>query len=145
MLSEHSTSPAWSAIDQNEKTISSADYKGKWLLLYFYPENDTPGCTLEACGFRDQFDVLSKRISILGVSADNPESHIKFIQKYSLPFPLLADTDKKLIATFGVGTDFPKRVSFLINPDGVIIKIYHGFDAEKHALDIAKDLDVLGA
>lgn len=145
MMHVDSASPAWSGLDQDGKTRSSADYAGTWLLLYFYPKDDTPGCTIEACGFRDDYASLSGRISIVGVSKDDAESHRAFIKKFSLPFPLIADTDKRMIADFGAdGVVFPKRVTFLIDPTGIIKKIYHGFDAKDHSKDIAKDLKELG-
>lgn len=142
MIHEGHSAPEWHGIDQDGKPVSSADYAGQWLLLYFYPEDDTPGCTLEACGFRDSFASLSERITIVGVSADSPESHRAFIKKFTLPFTLIADTDRALITAFGTnGTDFPKRTSFLIDPANVIRKIYHGFDAKDHAAAVGKDLE----
>ncbi len=143
MLTENSPAPAWQSQDQNGKAISSADYAGKWLLLYFYPKDDTPGCTLEACGFRDSYASLKDRIAIVGVSADSTDSHQAFIQKFQLPFALIADTEHSLIQTFGAdGVTFPKRTTFLIDSDNIIRKIYHGFDAKDHAAVISKDLDI---
>ncbi len=97
-LTPDSPAPAFTAIDQHGARHTLQDYAGKWLLLYFYPKDDTPGCTIEACGFRDNFSQLQKEIDVVGVSADSPESHKEFIKKYDLPFTLLSDTDKKLIA-----------------------------------------------
>jgi thioredoxin-dependent peroxiredoxin len=143
MLQENSPAPAWQSTDQNGKTVSSADYAGKWLLLYFYPEDDTPGCTVEACGFRDSYASLKDRIAIVGVSADSAESHQAFIQKFQLPFTLIADTERTLIQAFGAdGVTFPERTTFLIGPDTIIRKIYHGFDPKNHADIISKDLEI---
>ncbi len=146
MLTEGSFSPAWQSKDQHGKIISSLDFHGQWLLLYFYPKDDTPGCTAEACAFRDSYASLKDRIAIVGVSADSTESHQAFIQKYQLPFILLADTDRTVIDAFGAnGVTFPKRVTFLIDPKNIIRKIYHGFDAVSHAEHVETDLEALGA
>jgi peroxiredoxin Q/BCP len=144
MLTVGSLSPAWTAVDQDGKARSSADYLGSWLLLYFYPKDDTPGCTIEACGFRDAWHRLSTVVRIVGVSSDSSECHQKFITKYSLPFPLLADTDAVLRSAFKAdGTQYPKRVTFLIRPSGHIEKVYEGFDCQNHADDIERDLVAL--
>jgi peroxiredoxin Q/BCP len=141
MVTVGSLSPAWTSVDQDGATRSSSEYRGKWLLLYFYPKDDTPGCTIEACGFRDAWCRLSSLVHILGVSSDSSESHRKFITKYSLPFPLLADTDGALRAMFKAdGTQYPKRVTFLIRPSGHIEKVYEGFDCNNHASTIERDL-----
>ena len=146
MLTLDSPAPAWSGKDQNDKTRSSAEFAGSWYVLYFYPKDSTPGCTKEACGFRDRFNELSKRLTIVGVSADSVASHQKFIKKYSLPFTLIADTDKTIITAYGAnGLFFPKRVTFLIRPDGTIAKVYKDIDCVIHAAEIEQDLTALGA
>jgi peroxiredoxin Q/BCP len=133
--------PAFSAYDQHGTMHALEDYHGKWLLLYFYPKDDTPGCTKEACGFRDHFAELKNLVMVLGVSKDSAESHEKFVQKYTLPFPLLTDSDQKLIATYGAdGVALPKRVSFLINPEGAIAKIYDKVDCDAHAAQVLEDI-----
>lgn len=119
--------------DQNGKEIKSSDYIGKKLVLYFYPKDSTPGCTAEACNLRDNFSELRKSgYEILGVSTDNEKSHQKFIEKYELPFPLIADTDKKLVNEFGVWGEKTMagrkymgvfRTTFLINDSNIIEKI----------------------
>lgn len=119
--------------DQDGKTINASDYKGSKLVLYFYPKDNTPGCTAEACSFRDNFSQLRKAgYQILGVSVDDEKSHRRFIEKQQLPFPLIADTDKKLVEAFGVwgektlaGRKYMGtfRTTFLINESGVIDKI----------------------
>lgn len=133
--------PSWACIDHEGSTRTSAEFVGSWLLLYFYPKDDTPGCTIEACGFRDAWDRLSSAIQILGVSADPPESHRAFREKFSLPFTLLSDTEGLLRSAFQAdGSVYPKRVTFLINPSGHIEKVYEGFDCQTHTGDIDRDL-----
>lgn len=117
-------------LDQDGKEIKAADYSGKKLVLYFYPKDNTPGCTAEACNLKDNFAELRKKgFEILGVSIDAASSHKKFIEKYELPFPLVADTDKKLVEAFGVwaqkklaGREYMGilRTTFIINDKGVI-------------------------
>lgn len=144
MLHEGDTSPAWNGKDQNDTERSSLEFKGSWLLLYFYPKDDTPGCTTEACSFRDSYAQLSERIAIVGVSKDSADSHRAFIEKYQLPFTLIADTDGTITTLFGTdGTDYPKRTTFLIDPSGSIQKIYQGFDCATHVQDVIKDLGLL--
>jgi len=128
--------------DQEGKTQSLSDYKNQWVLLYFYPKDFTSGCTKEACEFRDKFEKLKSLVNIIGVSADSPESHEKFAEKYTLPYTLLSDTDRKVINLYGAtGFIFTKRVSFLINPKGVIEKVYNNVDPKTHALQIIADLE----
>lgn len=120
--------------DQTEKLIKASDYAGKKLVLYFYPKDSTPGCTAEACNFRDNFYELKKEgYEILGVSVDDEKSHQKFIEKQELPFPLIADTDKKLVELFGVWAEKTLagrkymgtlRTTFLVNEDGKITAIF---------------------
>lgn len=135
--------PDFTAPDEHDSIHALGEYEGRWLLLYFYPEDDTPGCTTEACGFRDAFDALKEKVAIVGVSADSSESHRRFIQKYSLPFTLLADTNKKIIDAYGAnGLFFKKRVSFLIDPQGIIRKIYDSVKPEQHAQEILRDINL---
>ncbi len=145
MLKVGSSAPAWQGLDQDGVERSSDAYKGKWVLLYFYPKDDTPGCTKEACGFRDGFATLRKRIEIVGVSADSVESHQKFAQKYRLPFTIVADPSRTIIKAYGAdGIIMAKRTSFLIRPTGEIAKIYLKVDPEKHPEEIDSDLNTLG-
>lgn len=136
--------PDFTANGQDGKKHSLSDYKNQWLLLYFYPKDFTPGCTVEAEKFQDNFDELKKRAVIIGISADTIDSHKNFCDKYGLQFTLLSDTDKKIIDDYGAnGLIFARRVSFLINPDGKIVKIYDKVSPEAHAAEILKDLNLL--
>lgn len=140
-LSVGTPAPDFSARDQDGMERKSEDYKGKFLLLYFYPKDNTPGCTKEACSMRDEYDDLKKYVHIIGVSADSGESHRKFIQKYRLPFPLLSDEEKKLIKAYGAdGFLFSKRVSFLISPEWKILKIYEKVVPADHSREVLADM-----
>jgi thioredoxin-dependent peroxiredoxin len=127
--------------DQNGKVWKLSDDIGKKVvLLYFYPKDETPGCTTEACGFRDSIDSLkADNVEVVGVSFDSGESHLKFISKHNLNFPLLADTDGKIADAYGVrmnGRSMAKRVSFLIGLDGKIVHVTDSPDAEKHLTEM---------
>jgi thioredoxin-dependent peroxiredoxin len=127
--------------DQDGKTWKLSDDVGKKIvLLYFYPKDDTPGCTKEACGFRDSIDSLkADNVKVVGVSFDSGESHVKFISKYKLNFPLLTDSDGKIADAYGVrmnGRSMAKRVSFLIGLDGKIVHVTDSPDAEKHLTEM---------
>ncbi|HRH24504.1 MAG TPA: thioredoxin-dependent thiol peroxidase [Candidatus Paceibacterota bacterium] len=142
--------PTFSLPDQDGKVRTLADYAGKWVLLYFYPKDDTPGCTIEACTIRDQFQDFKKiKAVVLGVSTDSIASHKKFVDAYELPFTLLADVDKKLVNKYGVwgeknmmGRTYmgTKRTSFLISPEGKIAKVYENVKPPKHAAEVLSDL-----
>ena len=132
--------PAFALKDQEGREHTLSDYRGAWVLLYFYPQDDTPGCTLEACTIRDEFPQFQKiQARVLGVSADSVESHKKFAEKYHLPFTLLADEEKKAVEAYGVRG----RTSFLINPEGTIVKVYENVKPEGHAAEVLKDLHEL--
>ena len=145
-LKEGDKAPDFQGVDQNEKTISLSDYKGKKLILYFYPKDDTPGCTAEACNLRDNFSVLKKEgFELLGVSPDDPKKHKKFIDKYSLPFPLIADTEKEILNAYGVwgpkkfmGREYDgvHRTTFVIDEAGKIEKIIAKVNTKAHAEQI---------
>ena len=140
----------FSLLDQNGIRHSLADYAGKFVLLYFYPKDDTSGCTIEACSFRDNLDSLKKLdVVVLGVSGDDVESHTKFVKKFNLNFPLLADVDNEVGKAYGVygeKTLFGKlimgyhRQSFLINPAGEIVKHYDKVKPEEHVAEIILDV-----
>lgn len=136
--------PTFTLADQDGTLHTLEEFRGKWILLYFYPKDDTPGCTLEACGLRDNFETLAKYLTIIGVSGDSITSHKKFADKYDLPFLLLADTDKSLSENYGTnGLLFPKRTSFLIDATGVIVKIYENVNPNMHAKEIVSDITEL--
>ena len=140
-LSPNQTAPSFTALDQNGQTQTLKKYLGSWVLLYFYPKDDTPGCTTEACSFRDIYSELKQKMILLGVSGDTQASHQKFAQKFQLPFPLLVDDDKKIVKAYGAdGLVFPRRVTFLIDPKGLIYKIYEKVDVNGHAQQILADL-----
>jgi thioredoxin-dependent peroxiredoxin len=126
--------------------FSLADYRGKRVILYFYPKDDTPGCTKEACSFRDGFAKFqSAGLTVLGCSVDSTEAHKKFIKKYNLPFPLLLDPDKKIATAYGVANGIPilgldKRVTYVIDEDGKIFKVYPNVDPSIHAGQILADM-----
>lgn len=133
--------PDFRAPDQEGKIHELDEYAGQWLLIYFYPKDDTPGCTTQACGLRDNFAMLQKLVRVVGVSADSIVSHKKFATKYHLPFTLLADPQKEIITAYGTdGLIFAKRTSFLINPEGKIAKVYEKVNPELHASEIISDL-----
>jgi peroxiredoxin Q/BCP len=139
--------------DQDGVIRKLSDYKGKWVLLYFYPKDDTPGCTIEACSLRDNFHQLEKwGVQILGVSKDSVKSHKKFEEKYKLNFPLLSDESVEIIKAYGawgkkkfMGREFEGtlRKSFLIDDKGEIKKIYENVNPTKHAGEILADLELL--
>ena len=141
--------PDFLLVDQYSKTHKLLDYRGKWVVLYFYPKDDTPGCTKEACHFRD--DVLKIRklnAEILGVSVDNQASHAKFAEKHGLPFPLLSDRDGRVAqnynALWSLGPiKVARRHSFIIDAEGKIAKIYRDVDPDTHSNEIILDLERL--
>lgn len=138
--------PAFTATATDGSTIRLADLKGKSVVLYFYPRDDTPGCTKEACAFRDAYAQFQKKgATVLGVSADTVKSHGKFTTKFKLPFPLLADEDKSIVQAYGVwgektfmGRKFMgiRRMTFLIGPDGRIRAVWPKVKPEEHAAEV---------
>lgn len=145
-LTEGEKAPAFSGRDQDENKISLADFKGKKIVLYFYPQDDTPTCTLQACNLRDNYSLLQKKgFVVLGVSPDDEKKHKKFETKYGLPFPLIADTAHKIIDKFGVwgekqlyGRTYMglHRTTFLIDEKGIIRKIFLKPKSKKHTEEI---------
>lgn len=143
--------PVINAMDQNGNMISLADFKGSKVILYFYPKDDTTGCTAEACNLRDNYDnLLEKGFKIIGVSADSAASHKKFAGKYNLPFPLIPDTDKKIINDYGVwgkkklyGKEYDGiyRTTFIISEDGIIMKIFDKVDTKQHTDQILAEIE----
>ena len=147
-LTEGKKAPAFKGKDQNGKPVSLADYKGKKVVLYFYPEDDTPTCTVQACNLRDNFGLLKKQgFIVLGVSPDEEKKHKKFEAKYDLPFTLIADADHKIIDSYGVWGEKQMygrtymglhRTTFLIDEKGVIRKIFLKPKSKQHTEEILK-------
>ncbi len=134
--------------DQDGNMHELKDYAGKWLVLYFYPEDDTSGCTTEACNFRDAREVIASLsgAEVVGISKDTVESHKKFVDKYGLNFTLLSDTTHHVMKAYDSwGVMMAKRNTFIINPDGKIVKEYKGVEPSEHAAEIIKDLEQLQA
>jgi thioredoxin-dependent peroxiredoxin len=145
--------PNFSLRDQDKVTRTNADYAGKWLVIYFYPKDDTPGCTIEACSFRDKStELIEQGITIIGISKDSPGSHKKFAAKYHLNFTLLSDPTKEIIGAFGalgpmkfMGKAYMGilRTTFLIDPAGIVRKVYENVIPEEHAQSILNDFQQL--
>jgi peroxiredoxin Q/BCP len=147
-LKEGDKTPAFEGKDQDGKTVKLSDFAGKKLVLYFYPKDDTPGCTAESCNLRDNYEMLlAKGYAVLGVSADDEKSHQKFIKKYDLPFSLLADTEKVIHEQFGTWGEkkmYGKtymgtlRTTFVINEKGIIEEVIEKVDTKDHVKQIVK-------
>lgn len=145
-LKEGDPAPSFSANDQNGKLVSLSDYKGKDVILYFYPKDDTPGCTTESCNFRDNYQsLLSKGFDVIGVSVDDEKSHQKFVSKYQLPFTLISDTDHRIVEAYGVWVEknlYGKkymgtaRKTFLIDKEGSIKKIIDKVDTKNSSQQV---------
>lgn len=142
--------PDFSLYDQDGKQHSLSDYRGKKVLIYFYPKDDTPGCTTEACSFRDSYEALKlSGLVVLGISKDSVSSHKKFADKFKLPFPLLADEDTSVCQLYGVwglkkfmGREYMgiERQSFLIDEGGKIVKVYEKVKPQEHVTDVQRDI-----
>jgi peroxiredoxin Q/BCP len=149
-LKEGDKAPVFTAHTNGGGKVSLVDFKGKNVILYFYPRDDTPGCTKEACAFRDHFAEFKKKGAVvLGVSTDPVKAHEKFVEKYKLPFTLLADEDKKIVQAYGVwgqksfmGRKYlgTHRVTFLIGPDGRIKNIWPKVKPEEHAAEVLAEM-----
>ena len=145
-LTPGDAAPEFRLQDQNGEWHTLADYRGRWVVLYFYPKDDTPGCTKEACAFRDNIFAFEEiGATILGVSLDDVASHEAFAEKYSLPFSLLSDADAGTATDYGVlkkivGFRFARRESFIIDPDGNIARHYRKVDAASHSEEVLADL-----
>lgn len=141
--------PDFRLLDQNGKTHTLADFRGKWLVLYFYPKDDTPGCTEQACKFRDDLHQLTALgAQVVGVSVDDTASHAEFAKKYNLPFPLLADNKAETAARYDSLTNlgiikFAKRNTFLIDPQGRIAKVYLSANTSRNSIEVIEDLKKL--
>jgi len=138
--------PSFSMQSQEGRTYTLGDYKGKWVVLYFYPKDDTPGCTKEACSFRDHYSKYQKLgIQVFGVSIDNTDSHDAFASKFHLNFPLLADTDKKVSLAYGAfgNGKYSDRYTFVIKPDQTIGHIFKKVNVEAHADEVLAAIEKL--
>ena len=146
MLNTGDLAPDFKLLDQNGNELSLQSFKGKKVVLYFYPKDNTPGCTTEACGFRDVYDyILAKSAVVIGISADSVESHKKFKEKHDLPFYLLSDPDHRVLQLYGswgeksqYGRKFMgiKRMTFVIDENGIIIKVFPKVTPKEHATEI---------
>jgi peroxiredoxin Q/BCP len=153
ILEEGQKAPAFKGKDQNGATVSSAEFKGKKLVLYFYPQDNTPTCTVQACNIRDNFTILKKKgINIIGISPDDVNKHKKFEEKYDLPFTIIADTEHSIIDKFGVWGEkqlYGKkylglhRTTFLINEKGIIKKVIVKPKSKQHAEEILEAWDAI--
>lgn len=140
--------PSFTAVNEKGETVNLSDFRGKKVVLYFYPKDDTPGCTAEACNLRDNYNVLlNKGYVVLGVSPDDAKSHTKFIGKYNLPFSLLADTDHSIAEAYGVWVEKNMygrtymgiaRTTFIINEEGLIEEVIEKVDTKNHFDQIVK-------
>lgn len=145
------TAPDFTLYDQHNIAHTLSQYRGKWVVLYFYPKNNTHGCTTQACSFRDNMNrIIHKKAVIFGISVDNKKSHTKFAEKYNIPFSLLSDTSKQVTKKYGALLNLfvikvAKRYSFIISPNGDIAKIYKNVDPEQHVKQILLDLGNLQA
>jgi thioredoxin-dependent peroxiredoxin len=137
-LSVGETAPNFTVKDTNGNTVSLSDYTGKPVVLYFYPKDDTPGCTKEACSFRDNYtQYITRGISVFGVSMDDEASHQQFTEKFNLPFPLLADTNGAITKAYDVdGGGYSKRVTYVIDESGKIGQVFESIQTATHATDI---------
>jgi thioredoxin-dependent peroxiredoxin len=150
MLKVGSKAPDFILSDAEGKKVSLSDFKGKKIVLYFYPKDDTPGCTKEACSFRDVYDrILAKGAVVIGISADNAESHKNFKKKYNLPFHLLSDEEHKIIETYGAWGDksFQGKISkgiirstYIIDEKGVILEVFPKVTPDNHAAEVMEAL-----
>jgi len=145
-LADGSVAPSFRLQDQNSAWVNLADYKGKWVVVYFYPMDDTPGCTTEACTFRDDIFAFRRMgVSVLGISVQGVASKKEFAEKYSLPFPVLADEDKAVAKAYGVLSMFriASRETFIVDPQGKIAKHYPDVDPKTHSAQLQADLRAL--
>lgn len=142
--------PDFALLDQHGEMHGLEQYRGRWLVLYFYPKDDTPGCTTEACEFRDDIHILERMgVSVVGVSLDDVDSHQEFAEKYHLPFTLLSDADGEVARRYGALTSlgfirFAKRHTFIIDPAGRIARIYRSVSPRRHSDEVIADLKALG-
>ena len=154
LLKEGQIAPPFSTqmvTGDQQAPVSLSDFHGRKVILYFYPKDETPGCTKEACAFRDGYSRFSNAgLTVLGCSVDSADAHKKFIQKYSLPFSLLLDPDKKIATAYGAANGIPvlgldRRITYVIDEKGNVLKVYPNVDPSTHAIEILNDLGVADA
>jgi peroxiredoxin Q/BCP len=154
LLKEGQIAPPFSTemvTGDQQAPISLSDFHGRKVILYFYPKDETPGCTKEACAFRDGYSRFSNAgLTVLGCSVDSADAHKKFIQKYNLPFSLLLDPDKKIATAYGAANGIPvlgldRRITYVIDEKGNVLKVYPNVDPSTHAIEILNDLGVADA
>jgi len=153
-ISSGKQAPDFALPDENNDVRRLSDFRGRTVVLYFYPKDDTPGCTTEACNFRDDYSAyINADVIILGISPDTTQSHGKFKEKFKLPFPLLADRDHKTCQKYGVwgpkkfmGRDFEGvlRTTFLIDPNGKISKVFEKVKPSEHSVEVLAEIKALG-
>lgn len=151
LLKEGDKAPFFSGKNQNGDTITLDQFKGKKLILYFYPKDNTPGCTAESCNLRDNYeDLLGKGYEVVGVSPDSEKSHQNFISKHELPFQLIADTEKEILTTYGAwglkkmyGKEYEGvlRTTYVISEDGTILKVFNKVKTKEHVDQILKEME----
>lgn len=145
-VGEGQIAPAFKLQDQHGKWHELSQYQGQWVVLYFYPKDDTPGCTQEACAFRDDVIKLHQAgAQVLGVSLDDVKSHAMFAEKYHLPFPILSDNTQQMAKTYGVltsklGFTYARRETFLIDPSGILVKHYKDVDPKENSAQVLSDI-----
>ena len=147
MIAENNPAPLFTLPNAEGASVSLADYRGSWVILYFYPKDNTPGCTTEACTFRDNFPFYEDTgLKVIGISRDSVAAHKTFKEKYQLPFELLSDTEGSIVAAYGaaglVGT---KRISYLIDPSGTVARAYPKVSPALHPSEVLADMKALSA
>ncbi|MEM3675576.1 MAG: thioredoxin-dependent thiol peroxidase [Thermoplasmataceae archaeon] len=146
LLKQGEVAPDFESEDQNGNKVRLSDYRGKPVVVYFYPKDDTPGCTAEACNFRDNYQEFEKRgIKVLGISVDSVNSHKKFVEKYNLNFTLVSDNSKNIAQKYGVlGERTANRVTYIVAPDGKIVHVYPKVSPKEHAVEVLNKMKELG-
>ncbi len=142
MLETGNSAPNFNLKDQNGLTHNLTDYLGKWILVYFYPKDDTPGCTQEACTISEVYeDFIDNKVVVFGISEDSPDSHLQFAKKYNLPFTLLSDINLETIKDYhAINDENLLRISYLIDPEGSIARAYPEVDPATHAAELLRDI-----
>lgn len=152
MLTKGEIAPSFKLPDQSGNLHTLEQYRGQWVVLYFYPKDNTPGCTIEACSFRDNWEAVKPLAVVFGVSTDSTASHTRFVEKFQLPFPLLADINRGMVTAYKVwapkkfmGREFlgTHRTTYIIDPEGKIAKVYPDVKPAGHAVAIIADLILL--